>query len=264
MNTNYLIMQIINTQKAGKSVVDVIKHTNGAFQLFCDFVKNLTALQSVSIRAILYKQIYFTAIEPLSRIVVIGVFIGVIITQINSVVGLNAAIIGKLLVSTVVRELGPLLVAILIIARSCTATTAELGSMKIKKEIDNLKFMGINPVRYLVVPRIMGVTISMFVLTFYFQIATIVGGLALYSLFSNISFYKHINDIFLTLSFYDIGASLFKSAIFGIFISTIACYHGLRVHSSITEIPQTTIAAVMQSLFSIFIIDCIIAIILFL
>ncbi|MGR3177304.1 MAG: ABC transporter permease [Candidatus Anammoxibacter sp.] len=256
-------MQIINTQSAGKTVIGAIRHTNGAFQLFCDFIKNFTALRSTSMRTVLYRQVYFTAIEPLSRIIVIGIFIGIIITQINSVVGLNAAIVGKLLVSTVVRELGPLLVAILIISRSCTAMTAELGSMKIKKEIDNLKIMGINPIRYLIVPRIMGVTISMFALTFYFQITTIVGGLALYSLFSNISFYKHINDIFLTLSLYDIGASLFKSIIFGIFISTIACYHGLRVHSSITEIPQTTIAAVMQSLFSIFIIDSIIAIILF-
>ncbi len=257
-------MQIINTQKIGSEIISGINHAMGAFDLFCDFWRNLSSLKSPTMRAILYKQIYFTGITPLFRVIMMGVLIGiVIITQVNNVVALDASLISKLLVWTIVRELGPLLVAILVIARSCTAMTSELGSMKVKREVDSLKIMGINPFSYLIVPRIVGTSVSMFMLTFYFQISAIAGGLVLSSIFMDSSFIGQLKNMFISLTFFDIGISLVKSAVFGLLISTISCYHGFRVESSITEIPQATIIAVMQSLFYIFVFDGIVAVIFF-
>ncbi len=257
-------MQIINVQKIGKNVLDGISHAVGSMQLFYDCLSNISTLFKPSIRTILYKQIYFTGVKPLVRVAIIGLLIGiVIITQVNSIVGLNAILIGKLLVWTVVREFGPIVIAILVIARSCTAMTSELGSMMVKREVDSLRIMGIKPLEYLIIPRIIGTALSMFVLTFYFQVVSIAGGLAVSSLLTDIPFLKNLKDISLTLDLFDIGVSLFKSAVFGLLISTVSCYHGLKVRQSITRIPQATILAVMQSIFYIFIFDGIFAVTFF-
>ncbi|MEW6066872.1 MAG: ABC transporter permease [Nitrospirota bacterium] len=258
-------MQIINTQRIGKNIINAIRYSKGSFDLFFDSIRNISVLKIAPVRRVLYKQIYFTGIEASSKIIIIGALIGiVIITQVTNIVGANASLIGKILIWTVVRELGPLFAAIIIIARSCTATAAELGSMKVSREIENLKIMGINPIDYLIVPRIAGITISVFILTFYFQISSIAGGLALSTMFVDIPFLQQLENIFSILRPFEIGISLLKSIAFGMVISTVSCYHGLRVHSSITEIPQVTTMAVMQSLFLIFIFDVIITILSFL
>lgn len=257
-------MQIINIEKIGRNVLNAISHLRGSHALFMDAARNIAALRIAPVRLVAYRQIYFTGIEALSKIAIIGALIGiVIITQVTNIVGLNAILTGKILLWTVVRELGPLFAAIIIIARSCTAVASELGSMKVNREIDNLRGMGIDPAEYLIVPRIFGITASVFILTFYFQITAIAGGLALSSVLVDIPFLRHLQGIFSALSLFEIIISFLKSAVFGIIISTLACYHGLRVQQSITEIPQATTVAVMQSLFMVFIFDGIITVISF-
>ncbi|BCB96042.1 ABC transporter permease [Dissulfurispira thermophila] len=221
-------------------------------------------MRNAPIRSVLYKQLYFTGIEALSKVAAIGILIGiVIIAQIVNLVGSNAVLTGKILIWTIVRELGPLFAAIIIIARSGTAISSELGSMKVNRETDSLKIMGINPVDYLIVPRITGITISVFILTFYFQIMAITGGLAFTSAFLELSFSQHIKGIFSALGLFEILISLFKSLVFGLLISVVSCYHGFNVEASITEIPQAATKAVMQSLFLVFIFDGIITVISF-
>jgi len=100
-------------------------------------------------------------------------------------------------------------------------------------------------------------------LAFYFQISAIAGGLIVSSLFTDILFYEQLKGVFSVLSIFQVAVSLIKSAIFGLLISTISCYHGLRVKSSITEIPQVTTLAVMQSLFVVLIFDGIITVVSF-
>jgi phospholipid/cholesterol/gamma-HCH transport system permease protein len=217
------------------------------------------------VRSVFYRQLYFSGIEALSKIALIGVLIGiVIITQVMNIVGSNAVLTGKILLWTVVREFGPLLAAIIIIARSCSAIASELGSMKINREVESLRIMGIDPLRYLIIPRIAGITTSVFILTFYFQITAIAGGLALSAIFMDIPFFQHLRGIFSALSLFEIVASLLKSAVFGLAISIVSCYHGFGVKASITEIPQASTRAVMQSLFLVFVSDGIITIIFFL
>ncbi|MEW6213743.1 MAG: ABC transporter permease [Nitrospirota bacterium] len=258
------MIQIINIQRIGENIINAIRHSKGSYELFLNSIKNISALKVVPVRAVIYRQIYFTGIEALSKIATIGALIGiVIITQVTNIVGLNALLTGKILLWTVVRELGPLFAAIIIIARSCTAVASELGSMKVNREVDSLRIMGIDPLDYLIVPRIIGITVSVFILTFYFQIIAIAGGLALSSIFIDIPFLQHLRGIFSALSLFEIGVSLLKSTVFGMVISTVACYHGFRVQLSITEIPQATTIAVMQSLFLVFIFDGIITIISF-
>jgi len=258
-------VQIINIQKVGENVINALRDSKGYYKLFCYFIKNLLVLKIAPIRSVLYKQIYFTGIEAINKVSIIGILIGiVIITQVTNIAGSDTILIGKILTWTVVRELGPLFVAIIVITRSGTAVTSELASMKINREIESLRIMGINPVDYLIVPRIMGITLSVFILAFYFQILAIAGGLVFSSILWRIPFMYYLKGIFSALSISEIAVSLLKSLVFGLLISMVSSYQGFSVKASITEIPQAGIRAVMQSLFMVFIFDGIITLITFL
>lgn len=255
---------MISAQKIGRNIIKAFGYLTGYYSLLCYFIKNISLLGRAPIRHVFYKQVYFTGIEALSKITAIGILIGiVIITQVINIAGANAVLIGKILIWTVVRELGPLLAAIIIIARSGTAISSELGSMKVNNEADSLRIMGIDPVDYLLIPRIAGITISVFILTFYFQITAVAGGLAFTSAFKGLPFLQHIKGIFSALGLFEVAVSLAKSLVFGLLISTVSCYQGFSVEASITEIPQAATRAVMQSLFLVFIFDGIITLISF-
>lgn len=231
-------------------LANALRYFRGYRELSCYALKNISVLKIPPVRSVFFKQVYFTGIEALSKVAAIGMLIGiVIITQVVNIVGSNAVLTGKILAWTVVRELGPLLASIIIIARSGTAIASELGAMKVNREADSLRIMGIDPKDYLIVPRIIGITVSVFILTFYFQITAVAGGLAFISIFKGIPFFQHLKGISSVLSFFEIAVSLLKSLVFGFIISVIACYQGFSVRSSITEIPQAGTRAVMQSLF---------------
>ncbi|MBI5327201.1 MAG: ABC transporter permease [Deltaproteobacteria bacterium] len=214
-----------------------------------------------AISSIIYKQVYFTGIEAFSIISWIAAILGIIIvTQVISILPFfgGERLIGEILVWVVIRELGPVFAGIIVIARSGTAMAAELGSMRVNDEITALEAMGIEPKRYLVAPRVVGTAISVFVLTFYFEVITILGGYLLAGFGKRITFGVYISSVLETIGFMDIAASLLKSVVFGLIIGAVATLHGLRVGKSITQIPQQTTKAVISSLFLVFVVDGII------
>jgi len=247
---------LFGTGKTIRFIYSEITDINGSIQLFWEVTKQLIALKDRTTRNIVYKQIYHTGVEPMGLIILTGIFIGLlIITQTNSFFGENKEVVSKLLVWTVVRELSPLLVAALVISRSGTIITSELAAMKLKREIDSIIVMGIDPLRFIVIPRVIGITIAMFVLTFYFQTATVAGGLAFSSILTGIEFNQYFKEIFSTISFMDMIISLSKSIVFGIIISSTSCYHGIKQHTSIVDVSLSTKTAVMQNIHSIVILD---------
>jgi len=234
---------------AGRGFLGQLEHTAGVFALLGRALRSLGALRSRPVRTVFFRQVYFTGLQALARTGGIGALIGVIVlTQVASLVGKNAALGGQILVWAVIRELGPLFAAIIVISRSVSAVAAELGSMRVNREVELLRSLGISPLRYLVVPRVAGVAASLVALTAWFEAATIAGGLAFSSLIVQLPFLAQLRSIGGALAAGDIGISLLKSALFGLVVAATACYHGLRVGASITEIPQVTTRAVMQSL----------------
>ena len=211
---------------------------------------------TAAIKMVLLKQIYFTGLEAAKIIMIIAVIIGtVIIAQIVSLVGNNGSLTGKILVWVVLRELAPLLTAIVVIARSGTAIAAELGSMKINGEIESIKMLGISADLYLVMPRIAGVTIAIVVLTVYFVLTSFIGSFLVASIGWNVPYQQFIQGIITSLGFREIIVLLVKSSLFGLFISSTCCWYGLNVGRSATEIPQAATKAVMTSLFAVFFLD---------
>jgi phospholipid/cholesterol/gamma-HCH transport system permease protein len=203
------------------------------------------------------KQVYFTGIESLKIIIIISLTIGtVLITQIITLTGAgNESLIGKVLVWGVVRELGPLLTAIIVIARSGTAIATELGYMKITGEIDSIESLGIPVEQYLIMTRVFGATTAVIILTIYFEIFAILGGFLVASLGWHVPFDTFSQGVFSTLTLTELSISLVKSFFFGLFLTAACCKYGLGVGKSTTQIPQAATKGVMQSLFLVFILD---------
>ena len=216
-------------------------------------------------RLVFYRQIYFTGVQALFVVATIGLVLGLaIITQVSSLAGRTTDLTGRILVWVVVRELGPLFAAIIVIARSGTAVAAELGVDEGQRRGPVPARHGHPAARYLVMPRIAGLTTSLLALLFFFQGIAVLGGLALASVLFDLPFRAQLDNLAATLSFFDLSISLVKGLVFGLVIAAAACYHGLRVRTSITEVPQVATRAVIEALILVVVVNGLITVASFL
>jgi len=212
-------------------------------------------------------QILFTAVEALPIIAFISLALGaLIIVQGNSILPRfgQGKLLYTLLIIVITRELGPLLTAFIIIARSGTAIATELGNMVISHEIEAYVAVGINPIAYLVVPRFLGVTVSVVLLTLYFNFFGLFGSFLLTQFVQRIPFNEYLVNLLAALAPADILSSLVKSVVFGVIISFVAVYQGFRVKVSSTEVPQIAIKAVGQGFVLCILADAVITLIYYL
>lgn len=198
---------------------------------------------------VLVMQILFTGVEALGIIMVLSLALGAIISSQGFVllpmVG-QSDLLYTLLVVIITRELGPILTAFIIIARSGTAIATELGGMVVSHEIEAYESFGIDPISYLVVPRFLGVVLSLLLLTVYFNFFGLVGSWLLAVIITPIPFQEYMEKILKALTIKDIIFGLAKAAIFGTIISLVASYQGFQVQRASTEVPQAGIKAVSK------------------
>ena len=201
-------------------------------------------------KKVLVMQILFTGFEALWVISLISISIGasiiIIGVSIFSKFG-QGVLFYKILIAVITTELGPVLTAFIIIARSATAIATDLGSMVVSHQIEAYVSVGINPISYLIVPRFLGVTLSLLILNIYFSFIGLLGSFFITQFFTPIPFEEYIQNLLQTIQLIDIISSIIKSFVFGIIISTVATYQGLSVKMSSTEIPQVVIKAVGQA-----------------
>lgn len=234
--------------------------THGYWALLRYSLRNLKVLNIAPVKAVFHRQVYFTGVQALKIISVLALLCGtLVVTQVTALVGGNSELTVKVLIWTLVQEVGPLLAAIIIIARSSAAIASELALMKTHNELTSLSHMRITPEDYLVVPRFAGVTLAVMALSVYFQIVAIGGGLAVSAMFQSVSFAEQLNRFLRIVSFADLVMVALKGCVFGMIIATISCYHGIHAASSITGVPKAAIKAVMQSLVFVFLLDAIVA-----
>lgn len=158
------------------------------------------------------------------------------------------------------RELGVLLTAIMVAGRSGSAFTAEIGSMKMREEIDALRVMALDPVTVLVVPRLLALIIGLPLLAFLANLFSMAGGGIVAWIYGGIS-----PEIFLTrlkesLTLYSFGVGLLKAPFMGLVIGVIAVVEGLRVQGSAESLGQRTTASVVKAIFAVIVLDGIFAI----
>ncbi len=165
--------------------------------------------------------------------------------------------LGGIIGLSMVKELGPVMGSILIAGRVGSAMTAEIGSMSVYDEIDALRTMDINPVRYLVMPRLLAAIIALPLLVIYMDVIGWLGGAIVASTNPsiNVSFQIYYNNLSSLVEFKDVINGLVKSLVFGIIITTVCCYIGLRTRGGPREIGTSVTRAVVLSFILILVFD---------
>jgi len=164
--------------------------------------------------------------------------------------------ISSLVALSMLRELGPVLTALVIAGRVGAGITAELGTMKVSEQIDALRTLAANPVKYLVVPRFLALCIMLPILTVYADFIGIIGGylIGVYKLLIGATIYWKMT--FDTLAFKDLFTGLFKSLIFAIIICIVSCYEGFTTEGGAEGVGKATTRSVVISFILIIAADC--------
>jgi phospholipid/cholesterol/gamma-HCH transport system permease protein len=203
---------------------------------------------------------YDTGVRSIPIVILIAALVGVILVlqtayqlqrygQLNLVAGLVAV--------SVVRELGPLLTAILVTGRVGAAFTAELGTMKVSEEILALEVMAVNPIGFLVAPRFLALLLMLPCLTILADTMGLVGGLVIGTTVFGISMNAYVHTTLVWLLFADIFSGLVKSVVFAVIIVMVGCYRALVVEGGPEGVGQATMAAVVMSIVLIIVADSI-------
>lgn len=158
---------------------------------------------------------------------------------------------------SLMRELGPLLVAIIVVGRSGSAVAAELGTMKVNEEIEALRVMAIDPIRYLVVPRFIALMIMLPCMTILGTCIGLVGGWAVCTIELGMPSSFYIFRAMQRPELWDLYSGIIKTAVFAHILITIACYQGLNVEGGAEGVGRATTSAVVYSILWIIIADAI-------
>jgi phospholipid/cholesterol/gamma-HCH transport system permease protein len=196
-------------------------------------------------------QIRFTALDALPLCCLTALLLGGI--TLLQVFGQLSAFgverhISQILAQLVIRELGPLMVGILVISRSGTAMATEMATRKLSGELDALYVSGVDPIPYLLVPRLLGGIISVFALVIVFDTVALLGGFLVAWLRLPVSFAFFLGALGDAIGRRELTATFFKCLVFGLAIPMVCTSYGLRVKRSTTQIPQAVTKASVVSL----------------
>lgn len=164
--------------------------------------------------------------------------------------------IASLVALSLVRELGPVITALVVAGRVGAAITAELGSMQVTEQIDALEAFATNPIKYLIVPRFLALTIVLPVLTLYADAVGILGSYLICVYRLGISSSMYLQVTFDALLFKDLFTGLFKSIFFGMIIAFVSCYEGFNVEGGAEGVGQATTRSVVTTFIMIITADC--------
>lgn len=209
-------------------------------------------------RKILTMQLLFTYVEALPICAILAVAIGTAVIVLGNTVLTSlgqAKLTYDLLILIVTRELGPLLIAFVVTARSATAIATEISTMVINHEIEAYISVGIDPITHLAAPRFIGVTLSLFFLNIYFSIFGLIAPAIVVQFISTTNIGDYFNNLFQSLSIKVIVISLIKSIVFGMVISIDATMFGFSTGHASTEIPMAGLRAVSTAFLYIILTD---------
>jgi len=156
---------------------------------------------------------------------------------------------------SIVTEIGPLMTAIVLAARSGSSNAAQLGAMVVSEEIDALRQMGVHAVRFLVVPKVVALAVASVALGLLFDLVGMCGGALFAALRADIELSAYREQTRQALSFLDVVVAGLKSGVFGVTIGVVGCALGLRVHGGSVGVARATTNAVVVSIFLIILID---------
>src|SRR6267142_2696502 len=248
-------------------------HAIGAATIYgLAHVGGLARLGAYSIRAV-FKDIFTHRQRAYSRAVHQAMAVGIgalpilslISFFIGTILALQAAyelrkfgalqFVASAVAISVSRELGPLMTAILVIGRSGSSFAAELGTMKVNEEIDAMETMALDPIRFLVAPKLFAMLLMMPCLAIWADFMGVLGGSVFGIIAAGFTLKTYIIATLDALVLRDVVTGLVKSLMFGIVITTVGCQEGLRTGLGAEEVGRSTTSAVVKSIFLVVMVD---------
>ncbi|TET39454.1 MAG: ABC transporter permease [Planctomycetota bacterium] len=213
---------------------------------------------------VLRKQVYFTGIQALPIIFITALVFGstliVPMAFALHMVGMTS-LAWPAVIFVLIRQFSPLLLAIIVIARSGAAVATEISYMKLNNELQAMDAMGMNTDYIVVLPRLLGITVATTVLYIAFNVFAILGGYAVAKAALLEARFLDLGIFFQTLHILDIAEGVIKAVVFGLSIAMVSTYQGFTLKRSMTEIPQIATRGVVQSILLCFILNFIITLV---
>ncbi|MBC8440474.1 MAG: ABC transporter permease [Deltaproteobacteria bacterium] len=256
-------MLIKSIEKFGKKILSLLESMGRAILFFLTGMMHIFTLPVQFAKII--DQTWFIGSKSIFVIILTGLFTGMVLglqgyyslVKVGSEAALGAAV-----ALTLISELGPVFTAIMVTARAGSSMAAEIGIMRISEQIDALKTMHINPVRFLFSPRIIAAVISFPLLTALFDVVGIIGGFISGSIMLGINQHVYMDTVIQSIKIHDINLGFYKAFAFAVVTTTICCYRGYYTHLysgfGARGVSLSTTNAVVQSCISIFVFDYII------
>jgi phospholipid/cholesterol/gamma-HCH transport system permease protein len=161
---------------------------------------------------------------------------------------------------TMVREMAPLIVAIIVAGRTGSAYTAQIGTMQVTQEVDALRTIGIHPMDLLVLPKVLGLLIALPLLTLFADVMGVLGGMVVAWSLLDMGFNDFVARVPGVLSWRSLLVGVGKAPVFAIIIALVGCFQGFQVRGGADSVGRQTTVSVVQSIFLVIIVDAILVV----
>lgn len=253
-------------EAAGRVVLRIMRQAAGVLALFGQLLLDLLFLVRQP-QEIPWKEfsanLYKCGAQALPVSALVGFLIGITISYLSALqlkaFGADLFIVNILGIS-IVRELGPVLVAVLVAGRSGSAMTAQIGVMRVTEEIDALSVMGVSKSLRIVLPKVTALSLAMPLLVLWSSAVALFGGMVAANLQLDLSYGYFIDNLPRAVPVSNLLIGLAKGVVFGFFIALIACHFGLRVRPNSESLSTNTTLSVVASITTVIIIDAVFAI----
>ncbi|HYK53499.1 MAG TPA: ABC transporter permease [Candidatus Eremiobacteraceae bacterium] len=250
--------------KVGRATTDFFDYAGGLTLLTFESA-GFIARARVRIKETL-SQCYLLGVQSWIIVVLTSLFTGMVISlesaQQAVAYGVGSLVGGAVAYGTV-RELGPMLTAVVVAGRAGAAIAAELGSMVVTEQIEALRSMALEPSRFLVVPRLVALLVMLPLLTVFADVVSILGGMWIAFTYAHISYDTFISSARQSIGFDDVVRGLIKSVVFAVIIAMVGAYQGLSTRGGAAGVGVSTTSAVVISIILIFMSNFILSFLLF-
>lgn len=248
----------------GRAVMENIEEMGKILLLFVSIISWMVR-PPLKLRLI-FKQMEFVGVKSIYVVVLTGTFTGMVLA-LQSYYGFRMfsaeSLVGSTVALSMTRELGPVLTALMVTARAGSAMAAELGTMRVTEQIDALSVMATNPVKHLIVPRVIASVIMLPILTIVSDFMGIIGGYFVGVMVLHINKGIFIKNITRYVDLGDLYNGLTKAAVFGLILSLIGCYKGFNTTGGAEGVGRATTEAVVLASITILISDYFLTAIMF-
>ncbi|MGH7707172.1 MAG: MlaE family ABC transporter permease [Vulcanimicrobiaceae bacterium] len=248
----------------GRETINFLEYAGGVADLSLQSARFI-ALLRIRVGETL-SQAYLLGVQSTSIVLLTSLFTGAVFSLESAEQAVQFGVgnlVGGAVAYSAVRELGPMLTAVVVASRVGAAIAAELGSMAVTEQIEALEALGFSPAQMLVVPRLLALLAMLPLLTVMADIVSIVGGMYIAYVVAHISYDSFITSMRQTITFLDFEKGLLKTLVFAVIIGLIGAYQGMRTRGGAAGVGRATTGAVVISIILIFAANFVLSYIMF-